>query len=176
MRATRCKRRKSSAPPATDPPLPRVGVFTASSAPTPSASYTKLAFPVTVAVTTRMGHGDACMIARVASTPLTRGMMRSIRITSGRSPAAFVIASSPSRAIHAIESAGSLTTTRRNASHATARSLTMATLMRWLQNPCSHGFASRARFHRRQHQLPKDRFPKCHAPCRRTCCLGMRPS
>ncbi len=37
-RSTRWMRRRSSAPPATAPSRPRVGVFTASSAPAPSAS------------------------------------------------------------------------------------------------------------------------------------------
>ena len=122
----RWMRRSRSSLPCTLAPGPNVGVLTASSAPAPSASYTRPALPLTVAVTTRIGQGATRMIWRVASTPFTRGMMRSIRIRSGFERWACTTASSPSRAIHATESAGSAAIARRSASHATARSFTIA--------------------------------------------------
>ena len=46
-------------------------------------------------VTITIGQGEPAMIRRVASTPSTPGMIRSIRIRSGRSARAFSTASAP---------------------------------------------------------------------------------
>jgi hypothetical protein len=77
-------------------------VLTASRAPYPIASKTFEAFPPTVAVTTRMRHGDAAMMRRVASVPSITGRIKSIKITSGVSAAHFSTASAPFRATQAI--------------------------------------------------------------------------
>ena len=77
------------------------GRSTASSAPLPIAANASRALSSTLAVTIRIAHGVCAMIRRVASTPSIRGMIRSIKIRSGRSAPHMRTASSPSRAIHA---------------------------------------------------------------------------
>ena len=85
-------------------------------------------FPLTVAGTIRIAHGLPAMICRVACTPSTCGMIRSIRIKSGRSRLAIAIASTPSAAVQATVWSGRLPTTRRSASLAARTSLTIAIL------------------------------------------------
>gem|GEM_PF-4507627 len=81
--------------------------------------------PLTVAVTTRIAHGAVAMICRVAWAPSMCGMSRSMRIRSGRSRLAIAIASTPSLAVQITSWSGRLVTTRRKASHAALRSLTI---------------------------------------------------
>ena len=89
------------------------------------ASYTREMLPLTVAVTTKIAHGAVAMIWRVACEPSMCGISRSIRIRSGRSRFAIAIASTPSLAVQTTSWSGRLSTTRRRASHAAFRSLTI---------------------------------------------------
>ena len=81
--------------------------------------------PLTVAVTTRIAQGADAMICRVACTPSRCGMIRSIRIRSGRSRFAIAMASTPSLAVQAISWSGRLSTTRLSASQAARMSFTI---------------------------------------------------
>jgi hypothetical protein len=111
-------------------PAPNAGVSIASSAPCPIASNTRCALVPTLAVTTRIAHGVAAMIRRVASTPSIRGISRSIKIRSGVFFAQSSTASAPSRAIQATSVPGRNSTVRRNASQINGRSFAIPTLMR----------------------------------------------
>ena len=102
------------------------GVAVTSSAPAPSARNTWLTLSCGRPVTTRIAHGLCSMILRVASTPSSSGMLRSMRIRSGRFSAHMRTASAPVRAIHSTWCSAVLATTRRSASAAMATSLAMA--------------------------------------------------
>ena len=88
-------------------PLPSSGVSTASSAPWPIASKTRLALTRTLPVTIRIAHGVLAMIRRVASTPSITGMIMSIRIRSGVSFAQSADRLGAVRAIQTTRLAGS---------------------------------------------------------------------
>jgi hypothetical protein len=120
---------RSSRPPSIVIPGPNTGVATASRAPQPMASKTLAAFPSTVAVTTRIALGVSFMILPVACTPSMTGMIRSIRMRSGRSWRHFSTASRPFTATQARACSGAWAMTLRRTSRARGMSLTIAIRM-----------------------------------------------
>ena len=83
--------------PSRGPGCSSTGVLTASSAPALMASKTCDEFWATFAVTTTIAQGERAIMRRVASTPSILGMIKSMRIRSGRSRRQSSTASAPSR-------------------------------------------------------------------------------